>query len=72
MSLFFRLVIIVIISLTSYVSISATPLIDFTLAPQVYLSGTSSDARFDVAGALFDSGSPIPAPHIVTGTRTFS
>lgn len=72
MSLFFRFFISVIISLTSYVSISAAGFVDFALAPQVYLSGTSSDARFDVAGALFDSGSPIPAPHIVTGTRTFS
>lgn len=44
-------------------------MVDFVLAPEVYLSGGNSDVSFDVASALYESGSPIPAPHLDTTHR---
>ena len=44
----------------------------YTPAPRIFLSGSNSEVRFDVAEVLYNSSSLIPAPFIDTNTKIFS
>lgn len=69
---FSRCIIGLMIFVSPFTLLSAAGYVKYTPAPQISLSGSSSDARFDVAQVLYDSLSPISAPKLDTTTRTFS
>lgn len=45
---------------------------NYTPAAHIYLTGSSPEARFDVARAIVDSGSTASAPYLDTTLMTFS
>ena len=49
-----------------------TGFVKYTPAPRIFLSGSNSEVRFDVAEVLYNSSSLIPAPFIDTNTKIFS
>lgn len=46
--------------------------VSFVPASDIYMSGTTTDLRFDVTSAIVDSGSTVLPPHLHTDTKSFS
>ena len=72
MSRILRLHIIFFCFFLTSVTVFWTGFVKYTPAPKIFLSGSNSDVRFDVAQVLYDSSSLIPAAYVDTTTKTFS